>query len=158
MGTICDPIPLWYLVYFVLAMLGLLYNPLFLAALMLDFVVQDSTTKDVMTAVTQPWRQILSTMALIAICSYIFAVVIFQLFWDEVVTFQDTTLWDTVKVAITYGIRGEYGIGHEMTPTIHARVIMDVIQWVIVLEILRSVFHAIIIDGFANIREVKMER
>ena len=158
LGTICDPIPLWYLVYFVLAMLGLLYNPLFLAALMLDFVVQDSTTKDVMTAVTQPWRQILSTMALIAICSYIFAVVIFQLFWDEVVTFQDTTLWDTVKVAITYGIRGEYGIGHEMTPTIHARVIMDVIQWVIVLEILRSVFHAIIIDGFANIREVKMER
>lgn len=156
--TACDPLPLWYLVYFICTLLGLFYDPLFLCALLLDFVVLDSITRDVLFAVTDPARQILSTVALVTIVVYIFSVVLFDMFWFDMTTFPETTLWETVKVGFAYGIRGEYGVSHEMTNTIGHRVILDVLFWVVVLEILRSVFHAIIIDGFGKLRELKMER
>ena len=156
--TISDPIPLWYVVYLLFAFLGLLYNPLFLCALLLDFVVIDSTTRDVLFAVTDPVRQLLSTLALICIVAYIFAAIIFQAYWTDIISFTDNSLWDTLKVAVFYGVRGEYGVSHEMTPTLGERVILDIAFYILVLEILRSVFHAIIIDGFGKLRELKVER
>jgi hypothetical protein len=67
-------------------------------------------------------------------------------------------MYETFKLALSYGIRGEYGISHEMTNTLGTRLIMDVAFYFIVLAILRHIFFAIIVDTFGKLRELKFER
>eukprot|EP00981_Chlorochromonas_danica_P014745 scaffold8739_cov173-Ochromonas_danica.AAC.4 len=67
-------------------------------------------------------------------------------------------LWDALKLCISYGFRGEYGVDHEMDPTLGERMVLDVVFYIVVLSILRHIFFAIIVDTFGKLRELKMER
>jgi len=52
LNTMSDPVPVWYCFYLVVCIVALVYNRLFVSILLLDFVVLDSTTKDVLYAGT----------------------------------------------------------------------------------------------------------
>ena len=156
--TACDPIPLWYTSYLLFTLLGLFHNPLFLSILLLDFALLEPSVKGVLFAVLSSWRQLLSTKALIGIVGYIFAAIIFQLYASEIILFVANSLWDVLKIAVLYGSRGGYGISWELSSTLNNRVIMDVVYFIVMIEILRAVFQAIVLDGFSKLRELKTER
>jgi hypothetical protein len=127
-----DPIPIWYSGYFVFAFLGLEVHPFFLSALLLDWIVLDSTTQDLLWAVVYPARQLVATLVIILIMQNIFAGVMFMFFRQDVVTVPVMNMWDALKLCISYGFRGEYGIDHEMEPTLGIRMLMDVSFYFIV--------------------------
>ncbi len=158
LNTMSDPIPVWYCFYLVVCIVALVYNRLFVSILLLDFVVLDSTTKDVLYAVQAPFRQLVATLIIILIIINIFSGIIFVAFRQDIKYLQVRDMWDTFKMAISYGIRGEYGVSHEMNLTLGNRLILDMAFYFIVLAILRHIFFAIIVDTFGKLRELKFER
>jgi len=153
-----DLLNIWYLGYLVFCIIALVYNPLFLSALLLDFVVLDSTTRDVLVAVWAPARQLVATLIIILIVINIFSGLIFYIYRHDIIGFNVFDMWETFKVVLSYGIRGEYGIGHEMSLSVGNRMILDVVFYFVVLAILRHIFFAIIVDTFGKLRELKFER
>ncbi len=158
LNTMSDPIPVWYCFYLVICIISLVYNYLFVSILLLDFVVLDSTTKDVLYAIQAPFRQLVATLIIILIIINIFSGVIFVAFRPDIKYLEVNNMWDTFKMAISYGIRGEYGVSHEMNLTLGNRLILDMVFYFIVLAILRHIFFAIIVDTFGKLRELKFER
>lgn len=153
-----DPMPMWYSIYFAITIIALLVNPLFLSALLLDWVVLDTTTQDLLKAVQYPAKQLLATLGIILIMLNMFAGIMFFFYRQDVVTVPVSHMWDALKLCLSYGFRGEYGIDHEMEPTLGARMVLDVVFYFIILSILRHIFFAIIVETFAALRELKFER
>ena len=71
--TSIDGMTLYYVIYLILSMLGIFVNNYFVSLLLLDIVVKDSTTRDVLNAVTTPWKAILMGCILMSFCIYIMA-------------------------------------------------------------------------------------
>jgi hypothetical protein len=113
-------------------MLGLFSNRLFLSALLCDYVVLDHVTRDLVVAIVYPARQLLSNLILILIVVNIFMAAVFFFYRHEVVGFDVNNLWASYKLGFSYGIRGEYGIGHEMTNTLGMRTFLDLAFYFIV--------------------------
>lgn len=130
--TMLDPLPIWYFTYGVFAFLGLEVHPFFLSALLLDWVVLDPTTQDLLLAVQYPARQLVATLVIILICQNIFAGIMFVMYRHDVITVPVKDMWDALKLCISYGFRGEYGIDHEMEPTLGIRMLLDVAFYFIV--------------------------
>lgn len=63
---------LYYSLYLIIAMAGLLYHPM-VSFLLLDFITMSPTSQGVLRAVSDPWKQILMTLVLLFIIIYIFA-------------------------------------------------------------------------------------
>ena len=124
-------------------------------------------------AVQAPFRQLVATLIIILIIINIFSGthsnthsltyplthslfthslthsgIIFVAFRQDIKYLQVRDMWDTFKMAISYGIRGEYGVSHEMNLTLGNRLILDMAFYFIVLAILRHIFFAIIVDTF----------
>ena len=157
--TASDPLPLWYVIYLGNAVLALFFDRLFLTVLLLDWVVLDSITLDLLKAILNPVQQLAATLMIIIIIVNIFAGIIFVYFLEDFDGgFAVTNLWDTLKTSIFYGFRGEYGVDHEMVKTLGPRLILDVAFYILVLAILRQIFFAIIVDTFSKLREEKFER
>jgi len=62
----------------------------------------------------------------------VFAGVIFFLYRGDVIGFDVSDLWKCFKLVMSYGIRGEYGVSHEMTNTIETRMVFDLAFYFIV--------------------------
>lgn len=124
--SLLDPLTIWYGGYLVMTILALEVNPLFVTVLLLDWIILDSTSQDLLNAIFVPARQLVATLTMILITLNIFSFVVFVLFRHDVMTFQIHNLWETLKLCISYGFRGEYGVDHEMEPTIGPRMILDV--------------------------------
>jgi hypothetical protein len=134
--TALDPLPLWYTIYLGVAIISLIYSRLFLSALLLDWVVLDATTRDLLLAVQYPARQLVATLVIILIFLNIFSGLIFAFYRLDVVGFNIFDMWETLKLCISYGFRGEYGVGHEMTNTLGERLVLDFVFFFIVSCIL----------------------
>eukprot|EP01039_Chlorochromonas_danica_P008105 gene8101-8940_t len=156
--TLQEPLPIWYIIYLTMTLLAFWVNRTFITVLLLDWVVLDPTTQDVLLAIRYPVKQLIATLIIIVIVLNIFSSVVFVLYRDHVTTFRIVDLWDALKLCISYGFRGEYGVDHEMDPTLGERMVLDVVFYIVVLSILRHIFFAIIVDTFGKLRELKMER
>lgn len=130
--ALLDPLPVWYSCYVAVAFLALFVNPLFLSALLLDWIVLDDTTRDLLKAIHYPARQLLATLGIILITLNVFAGIMFYFHRQDVVTVTVRNMWDALKLCISYGFRGEYGIDHEMDPTLSERMVLDVAFYFIV--------------------------
>ena len=130
--TLMDPMPIWYCAYFVFTFLGLEIHHFFLSALLLDWIIIDSTTQDLLLAVRYPARQLIATLVIILIMQNIFAGIMFVLYRHDVITVPIRDMWDALKLCISYGFRGEYGIDHEMEPTLGVRMVLDMTFYFIV--------------------------
>ena len=156
--VIMEPINLWYSVYFLFTILGITVHNLFLTVLLLDFVLLDTTTRDVLRAVYSPAKQLIATLAVIMISIVVFAAVVFYLYRQDVVELMCDSLWETIKIAISYGVRGEHGVAGMMTNTTGPRFMLDISFYFVVVAILRNIFFGIIIDTFAKLRDDFMEK
>lgn len=127
-----DPLVVWYLGYVLMTILALEVNPLFVTIFLLDFVVLDNTSQDLLQAVVHPIRQLFATLVMILIALNIFAFSVFVLYRHDVVTVTIHNMWEALKLCISYGFRGEYGVDHEMNPTLGDRMFQDVLFYFLV--------------------------
>lgn len=158
--SVCDYITLWYIVYFVIAVYSLRRNYLFTSLLLLDFVMLDSTSKNVLMAVIMPARQLWSTFIMTMICIYITAAIIFLYYRNDYIHFpsDNTSMYNSLLLAFTFGIRAPEGVGQYMLETIGARMILDVGTYFVTVVLLRNIFFGIIINAFGEIRNTMDER
>ncbi len=130
--TLGDPLPLWYLIYFGIAILGFIENRLLLSLLLLDFAILDPTSRDLLQAIWNPARQLMATLVIICIVLNVFAGAVFYWYRDDVINLDIFSMWESFKLGVSYGIRGEYGVSHEMANTLGSRMILDVTFYFIV--------------------------
>jgi hypothetical protein len=107
-SSITEPVFLWSVFYVAISIMAICKSYLFLSICLLDFVVLDSTSRDVMYAVVYPARQLLTAIIIILIIVNVFAGFIFTFYgtdFDLSDRLKNLTLWDTMKLVITYGVR-----------------------------------------------------
>ena len=74
--TATDGLTMYYWIYLTLCLLAINYSDVFLTFLLLDIVVKNSTTRDVLNAVIYPRKQLGMTLILGIFVGYIFAFII----------------------------------------------------------------------------------
>jgi hypothetical protein len=178
--TATDGLTMYYFVYLIFCLLAINYSDTFVTFLLLDIVVKNSTTRDVLNAVIYPRKQLGMTLVLGLFVMYIFAFLIvsavlilvscvilmfFMQFWyyrhdmdGADVEHDCETLYKCLKVTMSYGVRMPGGIGDQMTHTLVGRYILDLMFFLIVLIVLLNVIFGIIIDTFGSLRAEKLER
>jgi hypothetical protein len=153
------PSTLWYIAHLSLTWLAYKFHPVFVSALILEYIALDQATNEVLLTVINPWRLILTTMALLLIALYLFAVLTFVYYRDQFRELFVTSLWDSLRIMLTYGFRTEEGIGEIMFHEIKSlRLVYDLAFYLIVSVILRNILFGIIIDNNAELRLIKIER
>ncbi len=159
--SIADPIPWWYLLQVAFSVLGYLYDPIFCVIIMLEWVLLNNTTRNLLKAVYYPLRQLFATLMMLVITIHIFSGMYFSIFSHDVQANhvgKIAELFDSLKLALSYGLRGEYGVDHELHPTLGSRMILDLAFYFVVIAILRHIFFAIIVETFGQLREMNNER
>mmetsp|Transcript_31677 Transcript_31677/g.43452 ORF Transcript_31677/g.43452 Transcript_31677/m.43452 type:complete len:3399 (+) Transcript_31677:56-10252(+) len=157
-ATALDPMFLWYSSYLFMTVLSYTVSKLCLSALLLDWIVLDATTRDLLKAIHYPARQLFATLVIILIMLNIFSGVVFYFYRHDTIVFNIFDMWESIKMCISYGFRGEYGVSYEMYNTIGERLILDFVFYFVIIAILRHIFFAIIVDTFGKLRELKFER
>ncbi|KAJ8601792.1 hypothetical protein CTAYLR_006814 [Chrysophaeum taylorii] len=163
--TAIDHLTVYYLVYTILAGLAVKYR-FCSSLLLLDIVVKDATSADVINAIVYPRKQLAATMMLGSIVVYIFAVLIFENYADtfaytddDAVDHEDCkSLVRCFAVTAMYGLRLSGGIGDIMSHTWSSRLWLDFLYFFIVLIVLLNVVFGVIIDTFSDLRSQKKER
>lgn len=74
--TMTDPLTMYYFIYLTICVLGVNVSDIFLTLLLLDIVVKNSTTRDVLYAVIYPRKQLAMTLLLGIFVMYIFSFII----------------------------------------------------------------------------------
>jgi hypothetical protein len=168
----------YYALYLVFAILGM-YYPIFNAMLLFDIFVKNSTSRDVMKAVTNPVKQLAATLLLAFIFIYLSSFILFLGFRDDFPLGDCETLARCFTVTISYGLRNGGGIGdylveigdsedtRETDLETRNRAILeggkqrfwvDVLFFFLVVIVLLNIIFGIIIDNFAELRDQKKER
>jgi len=160
--TALDGLTLYYFGYLVFCLLAINYSDTFLTFLLLDIVVKNSTTRDVLNAVVFPRKQLMATLILGMFLGYIFSFFFFYNFRDEM---QDgaakndcDTLLHCMMSILSYGLRYGAGINEQLEHTLDTRYVMDVLFFFIIMIIMLNVIFGIIIDTFSDLRSKKNER
>jgi hypothetical protein len=101
-----DAESIWKILYVCLCILGIWWNYLFLSALLLEFVVMNSTCYDIVKAVLFPAKQLMATVFIIVVVLNVFGGVLFTFYRNDVsLEVEIHTLFDAIKYATTYGVR-----------------------------------------------------
>jgi hypothetical protein len=133
MVALLHPHVLWRTTYWVMCALGAFREKIFLSALLLDWLALDSVTGDLVKAIFYPAKQLGATFAIVLIVLNICSVVEFKYYRTAVNTGLNIySMWESLKFSISFGLRGEYGIDHEMSRTLSNRLIFDVIFYIVV--------------------------
>merc|ERR1711988_421907 len=158
--TVTDGMTMYYCVYTVLAIVSMAVSNTFHPFLLLDIIVKDSTTADVINAVVYPRKQLKSTLVLTVFVIYIFAMILFKNYSGDFGDMQDCrSLYHCFLYSLNYGMRLSGGVGDLMSHTLSFdRVVVDLLYFMIVLVILLNIVFGIIIDTFSDLRNKKLER
>jgi len=158
--TATDPMTLYYIWYFAMAALGQFVSYDFLPFLLLDVIVKNSTTRDVLNAVIYPRNQIAMGGVVTLFVVQIYAFLLFSYFRDDIYErnhFCDT-LYGCYKVALGYGLRMGGGVGDVFNPTVGERWPLDVSFFFIVNVGMLNLVAGVIITTFGQLREDKARR
>jgi hypothetical protein len=169
---------IYHFIFFVASVLAIGYNYLY-AFLMLDLIKRSQDLKNILTSVTMNTRRLLFTLILMVIAVFIFAVVAFvvldRYYETEVTADQNEnlnaefigyadTLWDTFFSTGILGIRSGGGIGEaigrpEKTDDVYGeRVLFDLLFFIVIVLILLNIVFGIIIDTFAELRDINKQK
>ena len=162
MYTALDPMTMYYLIYVIIAILGTAVAHYFIALLLLDIVVKDVTTGDVLNAVIQPRVQLGYALLLGTFVIFIFSFYTFWYYRDSVdsgdVDPFCNTLYDCTKFCISYGLQNGGGIGDNMYHAKDERLLLDLMWFIVVLVVFINIIFGIVIDTFSSLRALKTER
>jgi len=171
-ATCTDGLTLYYVFYVVFCVLAIKVERdgyLFTAFLLLDIIVKNSTTKDVLLAVYYPARQLMATAVLGVFVIYIFSFVIFLQFRQDVADDSGAPeacdeLMSCMMLTMNFGMRLSGGVGDYLGMDAtglakpYTRFMLDMLYFLIVLIVLLNIIFGIIIDTFSDLRVSKLER
>ena len=159
-NTLTDRMTIYYAGYLAISILGLLSCHYFLPLLLLDVIVKNSTTQDVLNAVLFPIKALAMTLMLGIFVMYIYSYYIFLYFDEDTVGSPSDchTLFSCFKLVFVYGIRSGGGIGDNLSHTIGIRLLVDLSFYFCVTIALLNIIFGIIIDTFGELRDNKNER
>jgi len=155
-----------YTIFFVAAILGLSYSPFWFCIHLLDVLNKSEELQFVIKAVTNNFRSILMTAVLGLFIIYIYAVIAFKLFKDDLILDNypddDVAMCDDLFMcflnAMSEGLRaGDIGAIIDPTPPgeemYGAKLAYEMTYYIFVITIILNVVFGIIIDTFAQLRE-----
>jgi len=169
--TATEPYTMYYFFYLVLSILGLTVADYYLPFLLLDIIVKNSTTRDVLNAVIIPWRQLIMTLILALFMTYIYSYFLFLYYGQDiggiwgVGVFPNAgendchLLFGCFKFALSYGLRQGGGLTDVLNMSInHGRWLIDETYFLLVIIMLLNIIFGIIIDTFSSLRAEKDRR
>ena len=71
--TATDPMTVYYVIYLVISILGVAVDNYYCSLLLLDIIVKNSITRDVLMSMVSPWKQLLMALILEVFVIYIFS-------------------------------------------------------------------------------------
>jgi hypothetical protein len=158
--TIADPTTMYYIIYNIIAVLGLTVEDYFSTLLLLDIIMKNSTAQNVLMAVVVPrWNIIMALIVTVFVC-YIFGFYVFIYFptedFDQMFLCED--LWGCTKFLIDYGILTGEGIGEAMLHTVGQRWLLDTLAFFAITTGIFNLVAGVIITTFTQLREAKEAR
>jgi hypothetical protein len=167
--TALDPMTLYYCWYFLFACLGAFYHDMFITFLLLDLIVKNPTTADILNSVLIPKNQLAVAFVLGAFTIYIYTFFIFYFMPYRLTADDDgtpggademdcVTLWGCYKYVFGYGFRQGGGIGDIMYHDIGYPMLLHYTFFLIVTVAMLNIIFGIIIDTFSGLRSEKNDR
>jgi len=156
--TASEPLTVYYVIYLVISILGVVLENYYCSLLLLDIIAKNSITRDVLMAMVTPWKQLLMALLLEGFVIYIFSFYIFYFFRFDVDDGWCDTLYDCLKFTLSYGLQNGGGIGDAFQHSVGQRLLLDLTFYCVVIVILLNVIFGIIIDTFSSLRVDKLER
>jgi len=139
----------WYLIF---AVLGLSVSDYYAPFLLLDIVVKNSTTRGVLEAVVNPYKQLMWTLILMLFLIYIFS---FYMFWyyprefnendidDHIAETMCQTLFHCLLSSVGYGLRSGGGIADFWRHDMMYRLIFDMAFFFIIMVPTHSLTYSL---------------
>lgn len=155
--TAMEPMTLYYIWYLSFSILGQVVAYDFIPFLLLDIIVKNSTTSDVLNAVIVPRKQLMMGGIVILFIVQIYAFFIFMYFRHEIIDghrFCDT-LFGCYKLALGSGLRSGGGYADVFFVTVGQRFPMDITYFFIVNIGMLNLINGAIITTFGQLRENK---
>lgn len=172
-----DPIFIYYCVYTMISVIGLLYLNVFYSLHLLDFVARSPTLQNVIRSVTKNGGQFALTAVLMIVIIYIYTTIGFfylqDLFVDTGVNkFENNpnenfcrTLLECFVVHVNLGLRAGGGIGdvdlpitYDLNEEYFVKLFYDTLFHIMITIIMISILFGIVIDTFADLRDEKEKK
>eukprot|EP01040_Poterioochromonas_malhamensis_P001446 gene1446-1534_t len=156
--TSMEPMILYYVWYLLFSVFGQVFAYDFLPFLLMDIIVKNSTTRDVLNSVIYPRRQIVMGGIVILFLVQIYTFFTFLYFRTELnqQAYEFcSTFYKCYKVALRYGLSEGGGIGDVFTITVGKRWTLDVTYYFIVNVGMLNLISGVIITTFGQLREDK---
>lgn len=148
---------IYYLLYAVFSIMGIILHPFYFSLLLLDVVYRYPALQNVVNSIYLPRKALLLTFLLLLVIVYMFSIIGYWLFFDYLNPDCKTllqcllTVWD--RSFKNDGGIGGY-LGYPVTPSYDTgRFFYDNIYNILVMIVLMGVVQGIIIDTFARLRE-----
>lgn len=150
----------WYLAF---SICGILIADYFIVFLLLDIIVKNSTTQNVLKAVTIPFKALSMAFLLGIFVMWIFTYYLFFFFANSPTMSNnypgvcDTMLLCAQEVLV-YGLRAGGGIGDYMMHSTGSQAWFDLAFFLAVTIVLLNIIFGITVDTFGELRDQKDER
>lgn len=159
--TMMEPMTLYYIWYLSFSILGQVYKYDFLTFLLMDIIVKNSTTRDVLNAVVFPRKQIAMGGIVILIIVQIYSFFLFFYFRNETVDQANgfcNTLWGCYLTTLGYGLRQGGGVGDVFDVSVNKRWVLDITYYFVITVGMLNLIGGVIITTFGQLREKKARR
>lgn len=160
-----DPWIIYYLLYFIFSVLGLVYPPLFFFCLTY-VIVRSSILINVLRAIYEPRKQIVLTLILLIIINYFFTLYEYSRLYgdfDSNLANSCYSVWSCLTITIDQAYKGDGGVGGFMPlpytsgtsklDVTWERIFYDYFFNLIIVVLLFEIISGIIIDKFSELRE-----
>jgi hypothetical protein len=156
--TAAEPMILYYVWYLLFSICGQVIAYDFLPFLLLDIIVKNSTTRDVLNSVIAPKTQIILGGIVILFIVQIYTFFVFLYFRNDL-NYQAfefcSTFYKCYKTTLRYGLSEGGGIGDIFNVTVGHRWPLDVTFFLVVNIGMLNLIGGVIITTFGQLREDK---
>ena len=167
--TATDPMTLYYIWYLLFACLGAFLHDMYITFLLLDLIVKNPTTADILLSVVNPHKSLIVAFIMGAFVIYIYTFFIFIYMPYRIIADDDMTpggmdgldcitLWGCYKYVFAYGFRAGGGVGEVMFGEVGDAVWLHLTFFLVVTVAMLNIIFGIIIDTFSGLRSEKNER
>ncbi|OMJ76916.1 hypothetical protein SteCoe_23623 [Stentor coeruleus] len=153
----------YVIIYFFISYLAI-QNLMWYGLLILDTIKRSQVLKNVLRSITLNYKLLLLTLILGIIIIYIFSIFGFLFYTDTYNQSENKMYCDTLSVCffttLNKGVRAQGGIGTALAVPNdrYDRMLFDMAFFIIIIVVLLKVIFGIIIDTFAELRDMREEQ
>lgn len=158
---------LYYIIYMVCSVLGLLYSQFYFAFLMTELMLRIKTLKNVLMSIKKPIKELILTFLLWFIIIYFFTIIAYAFLIDEFYSRDDcNSILKCFSTIFYQNNKNDIGIGGYLKPIVidsdnknpvPGRFWYDQIFFIITKVLIIQMIAGIIIDNFTKLRNEEME-